>query len=236
MTGEFEEQISGVATLNDPIRRDLYLFVTASEEAVSREQAAAEVGIQKTLAAFHLEKLTEAGLLDIEFRRLTGRTGPGAGRPAKLYRRSGRQIDVSLPPREYDLAGGLLAEAIAAAEVTGRGVRKELERAAAAFGREMGEEAVARVGKRASKAKRREALLEVLRRHGFEPRTQDDAIILANCPFHALSQRFTDLVCGMNLHLMRGVRSVLDFADSELQPRLEPEPGQCCVKFCGSAA
>jgi predicted ArsR family transcriptional regulator len=236
MTGEFEAQISGVATLNDPIRRDLYLFVTGSDDAVSREAAASAVGIQKTLAAFHLEKLTEAGLLDIEFRRLTGRTGPGAGRPAKLYRRSDRQIEVSLPHREYDLAGGLMAEAIAAAETSGRGVRKELQRAAGAFGREMGEEAVALAGKRASKAKQREALLEVLRRHGFEPRMQDGAIILANCPFHALSQRFTDLVCGMNLHLMRGVRSVLDFPDKELQPRLEPEPGQCCIKFCGSAA
>jgi predicted ArsR family transcriptional regulator len=235
MTGSFEDQVAGVAALNDPIRRALYQFVVNSSEPVSREQAATAAGVQKALAAFHLEKLVEEGLLDFEFKRLTGRTGPGAGRPAKLYRRSDREIDLSLPPREYDLAGMLLAGAIDAAETSGRTVRTELERGSFAFGRRVGEQAQARAGARASKAKQREALLEVLREHGFEPRPVGRDIVLANCPFHALARQYTALVCGMNLHLLKGVRSVLDVGDSELQPRLEPEPGQCCVKFCGAA-
>jgi predicted ArsR family transcriptional regulator len=235
MTGSFEDQVAGVAALNDPVRRALYLFVSNRAEAVSREQAGAAVGVQKALAAFHLDKLAEEGLLEFEFKRLTGRTGPGAGRPAKLYRRSERQIDLSLPPREYDLAGTLLAGAIDAAETSGRPVRAELERSAFEFGRTMGEQAVAVAGKRASKAKQRQALLDVLRQYGFEPRQAGRDIVLANCPFHALSQRFTDLVCGMNLHLLEGVRSMLDVGDKELKPRLEPEPAQCCVKFCGVA-
>ena len=236
MTGDFEQQVAGVAALNDPVRRELYRFVATSAESVSREQAAAAVGVQKALAAFHLDKLAEEGLLDFEFRRLTGRTGPGAGRPAKLYRRSDRQIEVSLPQREYDLAGTLLAGAIANAEVSGKSVRKELERGAHALGRTMGERAVERAGRRASKAKQREALMEVLREHGFEPRELGGDIILANCPFHALARQFTELVCGMNLHLLEGMRSMMNLSDSYLQPRLEPEPGQCCVKFCSSAA
>lgn len=235
MGPDLEEQVAGVAALHDPIRRGLYLFVANSAEPVSREQAAAAVGIQKALAAFHLEKLTEEGLLEFEFLRLTGRTGPGAGRPAKLYRRSARQFDVSLPQREYDLAGRLLAEAIAAAERSGRTVRSELERASFAFGRTLGAEARALAGRRPSRSKQRDAAIEVLRDHGFEPRVVGNDIVLANCPFHALSQQFTDLVCGMNLHLMEGVRSELAMKDTELQPRLEPEPGQCCVKFCTQA-
>jgi predicted ArsR family transcriptional regulator len=235
VTGSFEDQVAGVAALNDPIRRRLYQFVVDSTEPVSREQAATAAAVQKALAAFHLEKLVEEGLLDFEFKRLTGRSGPGAGRPAKLYRRSGRQIDLSLPPREYDLAGLLLAGAIDAAETSGRTVRAELERASLAFGRQMGHQAKARAGSRASKAKQRQALLEVLREHGFEPRQDGRDIVLANCPFHALAQQYTTLVCGMNLHLLKGVRSVLDVGASELQPRLEPEPGQCCVKFCSAA-
>src|SRR3954468_20644750 len=122
MTGDFEQQVAGVAALNDPVRRSLYVFICISTEPVSREQAAAAVGVQKPLAAFHLDKLADEGLLDFEFRRLTGRTGPGAGRPAKLYRRSDRQIDVSLPPRQYDLAAHLLAAAVDTAERTGRRV------------------------------------------------------------------------------------------------------------------
>jgi predicted ArsR family transcriptional regulator len=235
MTSRFDEEVAGVAALNDPVRRALYLFVSESAEAVSREQAAAAVGVQKTLAAFHLDRLAEEGLLEVEFRRLTGRTGPGAGRPAKLYRRSDRQITLSLPHREYNLAGHLLAAAIAAAEDSGRTVRKELERGAFSAGRSIGEEALELAGPRLSKAKQRESLVTALRRHGYEPRSAGRDIVLGNCPFHDLSQEFTDLVCDMNLHLMKGVRSVLNLPDKELQPRLEPEPGQCCVKFCSRA-
>ena len=138
MSGDFDAQVAGVAALHDPVRRALYLFVVGSADAVSREQAAAGVGVQRALAAFHLDKLADEGLLDVEFRRLTGRTGPGAGRPAKLYRRSAREIEVSLPPREYDLAGLLLAGAIDAADASGRKVRDELERSSFEFGRAMG--------------------------------------------------------------------------------------------------
>jgi predicted ArsR family transcriptional regulator len=235
VTEDLEAQVAGVAALNDRIRRSLYLYVVQNVEAVSREQAAKAVGIQKALAAFHLDKLAEEGLLQFEFRRLTGRTGPGAGRPAKLYRRSDRQIDVSLPPREYDLAGRLLAEAIAAAEVSGCSVRSELERASFEFGRAIGGEAVAQAGRRASRSTQRDAMLSLLRSHGFEPRMVGRDVVLANCPFHALAQQFTELVCGMNLHLMEGIRSVLTLKDGDLRPRLEPEQGQCCVKFCGAA-
>ena len=234
MTRDLESQVAGIAALHDPIRRALYLFVVNSDGPVGRERAAEAVGVQRSLAAFHLDRLVEEGLLDVEFRRLTGRTGPGAGRPAKLYRRSERQIAVSLPPREYDLAGRLLAEAIAASEGSGRSVRQELERAAKRFGETLGSEAVARAGGRASKARKRDALLEVLRDHSFEPRLVGGDIVLANCPFHSLAEQYTDLVCGMNLHLMRGVRSALDLGDRVLVPRLEPEAGQCCVKFCGA--
>jgi predicted ArsR family transcriptional regulator len=230
-----DDQVAGVAALNDPVRRALYRFVASSAEAVSREQAANAVGAQRALAAFHLDKLADEGLLDVEFKRLTGRTGPGAGRPAKLYRRSARQIDLTLPQREYDLAGLLLAGAIDAAETSGETVRAELERSSFALGRAMGEEAHARVGPGAPVTEQREAFLAVLREHGFEPRLEGRDVVLANCPFHALAQRFTALVCGMNLHLLEGLRSALDVGDGELQPRLEPEPGQCCVKLCSAA-
>lgn len=234
MTVDLEGQVAGVAALDDPVRRSLYCFVAQAPEPVGREQAAAAVGVRRTLAAFHLDKLAAEGLLEFEFRRLTGRTGPGAGRPAKVYRRSSRQIDVSLPPREYDLAAQLMAEAIEAAGTTGRAVGTELERVSFDRGVQMGAAAAVRAGGRASKAKKRQALVEVLQDHGFEPRQEKGAIVLANCPFHALAQQFSALVCGMNLHLTRGVRSALDIGSTELQPRLEPQPGRCCVRFCDS--
>ncbi|HEX2700775.1 MAG TPA: transcriptional regulator [Acidimicrobiales bacterium] len=231
MQDDFESQVAGVAALNDPVRRSLYVHVASSTDAVGREEAAAAVGVQRALAAFHLDKLVDEGLLEFEYRRLTGRTGPGAGRPAKVYRRSRRQIEISLPAREYDLAGRLLARAITAAERSGRAVRAELESEAFAFGEAVGAEILARAGARSSKARQRRALLEVLARHGFEPRQPGDDIVLANCPFHALAQQFSELVCGMNLHLMRGVHSRLGAGADHLEPQLAPAPGRCCVTF-----
>lgn len=231
MTTPLDEQIDGVALLHDPTRRALFSLVSDSVEPVSREQASAELGVTRSLAGFHLDKLVEAGLLDVELRRLTGRTGPGAGRPAKLYRRSRRQIELSLPHREYGLAGLLLADAIETAETSGRTVTDELERSSYGFGRRSGALAKERAHSRNRTCSERATFLSMLREHGFEPRDVGTDVVLVNCPFHGLAQDHADLVCGMNLHLLRGMRSAVDIADAELQPRLEPEPGHCCVRF-----
>ena len=114
-----ERDTAGIAALADPIRRRLYLFVNAQPTAVSREQAADAVGVPLHQAKFHLDKLEAEGLLDSVYARVSGKSGPGAGRPAKLYRRSDREIQVSLPDREYELAGRLMADAIAQAAATG---------------------------------------------------------------------------------------------------------------------
>src|ERR1051325_6417038 len=115
----FDKQVTSVAALGEPVRRELYRFVVAQPEPVSREQAAAGVGVPHHVAKFHLDKLEEDGLLDVEYRRPPGRRGPGAGRPAKLYRRSARPIAVNLPERRYELAGDILADAITAAQQAG---------------------------------------------------------------------------------------------------------------------
>ncbi|MDQ4069440.1 MAG: helix-turn-helix domain-containing protein, partial [Actinomycetota bacterium] len=107
-----DRDLGAIASLQEPVRRALYRYVVAQRGEVSRDQAAEGVGVQRNLAAFHLDKLVEAGLLEATFRRLTGRTGPGAGRPAKLYRRSPSDHAVTLPPRQYELAAELLAEAV----------------------------------------------------------------------------------------------------------------------------
>src|SRR3954464_11035711 len=112
MTEDLAGQIAAVGALADPARRALYPFLAASEAPVSRDQAAADVGLARHTVKFHLDRLVDEGLLETEYRRLSGRRGPGAGRPAKLYRRSTREFDVTLPERHYDLAGQILAEAV----------------------------------------------------------------------------------------------------------------------------
>jgi predicted ArsR family transcriptional regulator len=220
---DFVEHVGGVSALAEPARRALYLYVVAQPSPVSRDQAAAGVDLPRHTAKFHLDKLVEEGLLDTESRRLFGRRGPGAGRPTKLYRRSAREVAVSLPPRRYDLAGQILAAAVAESARDGGPVLDAVQRAAEAEGRRMGvgdagEDVLGSVG-------------AVLSARGYEPRRDDDGIVLANCPFHALVKEHTELVCGMNLHL---VSALLDERGATARAVLDPQPGRCCVRVSHS--
>lgn len=220
------DDIEAVALLDEPVRRALYDWVVAQEDAVSRDAAASAVGVSRSLAAFHLDRLVREGLLVPEYRRLSGRTGPGAGRPAKLYRRGPREIDVSVPTRRYDVAARLMAESMAA---IGQGaVPDELRESARRTGRAVGSEARLQAGRRPARRRLREALVAALRGRGYEPReAASGEIRLGNCPFHALVADHRDLVCGMNLALADGMLSGL--GGDELQAYSDPQPGQCCV-------
>lgn len=220
-----DSQLAAIGSLQEPVRRALYEFVAADRGDVSRDQAAEAVGIQRSLAAFHLDKLVEAGLLETTFRRLTGRSGPGAGRPAKLYRRSPSEHAVTLPPRKYDLAAELLAEAVD--ESGDQPAGPTVMRVARRFGRRLGEELRGRLGSRAGRDRRLAAVVEALERFGYEPRQEGSAVRLANCPFHTLAEGHRELVCNMNLSMLEGVVEGID--GGTLEARQDPRPGECCV-------
>jgi predicted ArsR family transcriptional regulator len=223
---ERRDQVSAVAALAEPTRRRLYEHVARQPAPVSRDEAAVAMAVPRATAAFHLDRLVDDGLLEVHFERRTGRTGPGAGRPAKLYRRSDCTVEVSFPERHYDLAGDLLAAAMGAAETSGESPRAALGRLAYDRGRQLGEEAPSSGG--------RAAALHVLEEQGFEPRLDDGAVTLANCPFHTLAREHTELVCGMNLRLLAGVLDGV--ASTGLEARLAPTPGRCCVRLEPPAA
>jgi predicted ArsR family transcriptional regulator len=220
-----EARILAVATLEEPTRRRLYDHVVRQTAAVTRDEAAMALGLPRATAAFHLDRLADEGLLDVVYERRTGRSGPGAGRPSKLYRRSERQVEVSLPEHRYDLAGRLLAAAIEDAESTGESPRAALDRRA----RQLGNELAATARGTAATETVPDAVMRILEAHGFEPRADEDAIVLGNCPFHTLAQQHTDLVCEMNLCLLDGLLAGL--GTTQLQAHLRPQPGHCCVRL-----
>ncbi|OBK58831.1 transcriptional regulator [Mycobacterium colombiense] len=218
-----ERDAAGIGALADPVRRQLYQFVCSQPGLVSRDQAAEAVGIAHHQAKFHLDRLTAEGLLESDYARVSGRSGPGAGRTSKLYRRARRDIAVSLPQREYELAGRLMATAIARSADTGEPVAEVLNRVAREYGHTMA------VGsappKDAGAALQR--TVRVLRRYGYEPRFSDSEVELANCPFHALAQEQTELACNMNHALITGVADAL--APHGPDARLCPGRDRCCV-------
>jgi predicted ArsR family transcriptional regulator len=229
----FDQRLGRIAALGDPIRRALYRYVIAEPDPVGREQAASAVGVAPHVAKFHLDRLEADGLLDSEYSRPPGRGGPGAGRPAKRYRRSKRQLSVSLPERRYDLAGQIMAQAIAATVDSGTPVTDALHQAAASEGRQLGDRINARLGRRHNQASSVRAINGALAEYGYEPRIGADAITLVNCPFHALAQEHTELVCGMNFDLLRGMLEACD--NGGLRARMDPGPGRCCVTLMGRA-
>ncbi|MER6401204.1 helix-turn-helix domain-containing protein [Kitasatospora sp. NPDC001603] len=230
--------IDAIALLQDPVRRRLYEYVVAQGREVGRNEAAEAAGVARTLAAHHLDRLTEAGLLESGSRRLSGRSGPGAGRPAKVYTRAPGERSVSLPARDYRTVAELLAEA---AEQAG------LDSALYAAARRRGE---ALRGSAEPCGGLAEAM-ELLAARGYEPRldtlgedrgaegdgaadgveeatgaaAEAGVVRMRNCPFHAVSERFPPLVCGMNLALLEGLLGV----DGPVRARMDARPGDCCV-------
>ncbi|MGZ4751274.1 MAG: helix-turn-helix transcriptional regulator [Oryzihumus sp.] len=211
------DDLDAAAALAEPTRRRLYDFVARSERPVGRDEAASALDLPRQTAAFHLDRLADEGLLDVRFERRTGRVGPGAGRPAKLYVRSAREVCVQLPERRYDLAGLLLAGAMEEAQASQEPPRLVLERRSRAMG--------AGVGAREASG----SVTQALGGLGFEPAAEGEGLVLRNCPFHELAHEHTALVCGMNLHLVEGLLDGL--GDTAMVARLAPQPGRCCVRL-----
>jgi predicted ArsR family transcriptional regulator len=223
------DDVARLYSLGDPTRRALYEYVSSRPEPTGRDEAAAAAGIGRTLAAYHLDRMVEDGLFEVSFARRTGRTGPGAGRPAKFYRRAAREFNVSLPPRDYELAAKILAKAVDS-ELTGR-ARAALDESARSFGREIAAEVETRAPGRSSAA-RLAALEEVLAERGYEPFHDEDGVIrLRNCPFDRLADAHRQMVCGMNLALLD--RAVQTPEGPLLTATLDPRPGMCCVALQG---
>jgi predicted ArsR family transcriptional regulator len=226
MTVAHDDRLAALAALAEPLRRNLYLYVTGAPDAVSREDAAGALGVSRSVAAFHLDKLAELGLLDVEYRRPPGRGGPGAGRPAKLYRRSHGEVAFTVPERHYDLAASILASAVADAQEQGVPLDQALQAASRRCGRDLGAPPPGAAEPR-SRVQALGRVAEVLDAHGYEPCRQGDSITLENCPFHTLAEEHRELVCGMNLGVIEGI---LEGAGAtEVEASLDPAPGRCCV-------
>jgi predicted ArsR family transcriptional regulator len=203
-----DADLGPIGSLSDPTRRRLYVFVTRSSSPVSRDEAADALGIPRQTAAYHLDRLATEGLVEIEFSRRSGRSGPGAGRPAKLYRKTQREHEVSLPPRRYGLAARILLAAVSSGSVQ----RRDLVRAARSVGVEIGEGGLDRA----------------LEDTGYDPVLEEGEIRFRNCPFHALKNDDQRTVCNLNLGLVEGI---LEGASDARTAFLEPSDDYCCVRI-----
>ena len=206
MTTEDLHDLDALASLTDRVRRQAYRVVADGTGPVGRDEVAEALGVGRTLAAFHLDKLVAAGLLEVSYARRSGKTGPGAGRPAKLYQVAAAEHAVSVPPRAYRAAAELLAEAVEQA-----GAEATLHQVAQRHGR---------------RTRPGADVTELLTEQGYAPVADGpDRIELRNCPFHRLAEQFPPVICGMNLAMIDGLLG----DGSEWAARMDPAPGRCCV-------
>ena len=213
-----------VAALDDPQRARLYAVVRDAPEPITREVAAEQVGISRKLAAFHLDRLVDAGLLEVSFER---GMSVRIGRTPKRYRASNVDVEVSIPERHYDLVGEILLDAVETA-ASDESPTDAVRRVAADRGRQLGartrdERRLGRLGPERAAT----VVKELLGDCGFEPATCDGQIVQRNCPFHRLAQRSPALVCGINHAFVDGLLDGL--GASRLHAALDPDDGRCCV-------
>ncbi|MGO4855753.1 helix-turn-helix transcriptional regulator [Arthrobacter sp. 2MCAF14] len=217
MTGlPWLRRLSALASLDDGNRRRLYEHVCSASDAVSRDDAAMALGLPRSTASFHLDRLVRDGLLNVEFRKLGGKVGPGSGRPAKLYTPVIEEIGVSVPERHYDLAGEVMASAIQDLMAKGGSPREALLETAYARGREAG-----------SAEPRFE---DVLANYGYRPEVDDGGgYSLVNCPFHRLAESHTSVVCAMNGAFLSGAAAACGIAEARIAD--DNREGHCCARI-----
>ena len=220
--------IAAISALDDGLRSQLYGFVRRCDHPVTRDEAATEAGISRKLAAFHLDKLVELGLLRAEYRRHAGlfRT---PGRAPKVYSPSNAEIGVTIPPRRYEFVAEILVQGVERAE-PGHPAREVVLQVAAERGEAQGkairgQRSLGRVGAERAITLTREILEET----GFEPALLDGTLLLRNCPFHRLAQASPELICGLNQAFVQGLLDGL--GNQSVATDLVPSPEFCCVRL-----
>lgn len=224
-----ESAITAVATLHDDLRRSMYAFVRRVRRPVTREEAAATVGISRKLAGFHLDKLVDVGLLSARYAAVERKVG----RAPKVYELTDADVRVTIPQRQPELLAEILLDAVLTASAA-EPAREVALRAAADRGREIGTAARARTRPGRLGVERALTLVvQVLERHGFEPvREGSRRVRLRTCPFQPLVGKAPELVCGMNRAVLAGVLDGMDA--TTVQAVLDPRAGECCVELCGT--
>ena len=208
----------------------MYLYVRRQGRPAHREEVATAVGVSRKLAAFHLDKLVERGLLVASYARPPGRGWRGAGRIAKYYEPSDREFDVSIPERRYDVIGSVLLRAIEG-QRPGESAASSAERAARSLGEELGRAERERLRLRPPGPERAMAVAtDLLSACGYEPSVDEEGVMgMRSCPYHALAQQNRELVCGLNRELVHGI--VVCLGNETLDVALRPAPGRCCVQL-----
>ncbi len=226
----FEQQIADLAgTLGDPTRRGIYVTIRESAEPMTASQIAELFEIHANVARHHLDRLVADGYLQVTRKRPSGRTGPGAGRPAKHYEPTRKNVSVQFPARRYDLLAELLLRVIE---------RIAPDNAAAIadeIGREYGRELAAEIGfpDESGYDTAAIAVAKALIGVGFEveARPGEHELVTRFCPFGESAKNHPAIVCQLDQGLVSGLLEGSDQIPVVIVNSHRNEEGDCVTKI-----
>jgi predicted ArsR family transcriptional regulator len=216
------------AALGDPTRRAIFIAVRESPEPMTSAAIAELFTIHPNVARHHLDKLAADGYLQVSHRRPAGRTGPGAGRPAKCYETTEKAIDVHFPSRRPDLLVELLVRLVQ------RLAPDDIAAVAEDVGRQYGRELAAEVGTPEEDGYQEAvtAVAQAMSGLGFgisqDTSAATSRLLTSHCPFGAAAAGHPDVVCSLDRGIVSGLFERLS---DRCEPVLHPhtDPVEACV-------
>ncbi|HLT97585.1 MAG TPA: helix-turn-helix domain-containing protein [Acidimicrobiia bacterium] len=224
-----DERIADLTSaLGDPTRRAIYVAVRESSEPMTTSRIAQLFDIHPNVARHHLDKLADDGWLIVSRQRASGRSGPGAGRPAKTYQASKREVSIHFAPRRYELLVDLLMRVIN--EIAPEGVSEIAQRVGYEYGRELAKEIGAPEDAGYTHAIQAVAMAMTGLGFSMDPDVEGERLLTTHCPFGDAATDHPDVVCSLDRGIVSGLAGGLGAsAEPVLIPHSQPED-QCVTR------
>ncbi|HEY5578664.1 MAG TPA: helix-turn-helix domain-containing protein [Acidimicrobiia bacterium] len=202
------------SSLGDATRRGIYLMVRASQEPVTVSDVAESFGIHPNVARHHLDRLASDGYVKVSS-PATARRPTGAGRPAKAYRATSKEIDLHFPAQRYDLLSELLVM------VVEKVAPENLADVAREVGRDYGRALASRLDTHDQKGFEAavKAVAGAMRGVGFEMAAHGERLVTNHCPFGTTATDHPDLICSLDQGMVTGMMEVFRH---EVRPKIYP--------------
>lgn len=207
-TKTLDSRISDLTqALGDPTRRAIYIAVRESPEPLTTSKVAELFDLHPNVARHHLDRLADDGYLQISHHRPAG--GPGAGRPAKCYEATAKEVSVHFAPRRFEMLTEMLLEVLE--DLGPENVAEVAER----VGREYGSKLAAEIGAPDDPGYDGavQAVATAMTGLGFsvDPDVPGQRLLTSHCPFGETATSHPEVICSLDRGIVAGMFGALSF-------------------------
>jgi len=193
------------SSLGDPTRRAIYIAVRESADPMTTSKVAGLFGIHPNVARHHLDRLAEDGYLRVSHERKAG--GPGAGRPAKTFESTNKEVSVHFAPRRFEMLTEMLFQVLE--EVSPPDVSAVAERVGRSYGKQLAAEIGAPHDPGYDEAV--QAVASAMTGLGFsvDPDVEGQRLLTSHCPFGETATSHPEVICSLDRGIVAGLFGAL---------------------------